>query len=43
MSKEFLDKVGFVLEGESDEGVKKYFFNPNQNIEIKDYYTININ
>jgi FkbH-like protein len=42
MSKDFLDKVGFVLESESDEGVKKYYFNPDQNIEIKDYYTINI-
>lgn len=43
MSKEFLDKVGFVLESETDEGIKKYYFNPEQNIEIKDYYTININ
>lgn len=42
MSKEFLDKIGFILESETEEGIKKYYFNPNQNIEIKEYYTINI-
>ena len=42
MTKEFLEKVGFVLDKETEDGVKEYSFNPNQKIEIKDYYTINI-
>lgn len=42
MTKEFLEKVGFILDNETEEGVKEYSFNPDQEIEIKDYYTINI-
>lgn len=43
MAKDFLEKVGFVLDIENEGGVKFYSFNPEQNIEIKEYYTINNN
>ncbi len=43
MAKEFLEKVGFYLENETVDGIKKYCFNSEEMIEIKDYYTININ
>lgn len=42
MTKDFLEKVGFTVEKELEDGSKYYNFDPNQNIEIKDYYTINI-
>ena len=41
MTKDFLEKVGFTIDSEDPEGIKKYSFNPDLEIEIKDYYTIN--
>lgn len=41
IAKEFLEKVGFVLEKENELGVKFYNFNPELSIEIKEFYTIN--
>lgn len=43
MARDFLEKVGFVLEEETIDGIKKYVFNPEQVIEVKDFYKININ
>lgn len=42
LTKDFLEKVGFVLDEQTKDGTKKYSFNPNQKIDIKDYYTINL-
>ncbi|WP_205601727.1 HAD-IIIC family phosphatase [Sphingobacterium sp. xlx-130] len=42
MTRDFLEKVGFRLESEDLEGVKSYIFDAEQKINIKDYYTINI-
>lgn len=43
MTKDFLDKIGFILEDEADNGIKKYLFSQKQEIEIKEYYTLNFN
>lgn len=41
MAKEFLDKVGFTLKDELEDGERVYSFDEEKDIEIKDYYKIN--
>ena len=40
MARDFLEQVGFVLESEDREGVKRYVYKEQNFVEIKDYYTV---
>lgn len=42
MAKEFLDKVGFGLLEENENGERNYSFDTSKDIQIKDYYKVNI-